>query len=127
MPGSQSVFVLLLLLTALTGCTAAEPFGALLGADVASIAVFGRSLGDLGASAISGQDCSIVRLERGLTYCAGRNPPAREAYCTRTLATVDCWPAPHLNRVGVGDTPPPSLAQERYRAAPWPKALTAGP
>ena len=118
--------LLLLPLLVLPGC-AAEPFGALLGADVASIAVFGRSLGDLGASALTGRDCSIVRLDRGQTYCAERNPPVREAFCTRTLATVDCWSALPPNHANVADTPPPTPAQDRYRTARWPKALTADP
>ncbi len=117
--------MLLICLAGLGGC--AEPFGALLGADVASVAVFGRSLGDVAASGITGRDCSIVRLERGQTYCAPRAPPVRDAYCTRTLATVDCWAAPPPGRQLVADTPAPTLGQERYRVARWPKSLTADP
>ena len=107
-----------------------EPPGALLAADVASVVVFGRSLGDLGYSAISGRDCSVVRLDRGQTYCAPRDVAVREAYCTRTLGAVDCWADPAILptvRAGVGDTPAPSVAQETYRAARWPKSLTALP
>ena len=119
----------LLLLIPLTAC-GWEPPGALLAADAASVVVFGRGLADLGYSAISGRDCSVVRLDRGQTYCAPKTEPVREAYCTRTLAAVDCWSGPALTAVGrpnVEDTPPPTEAQLRYRAAPWPKSLTAMP
>ena len=107
-----------------------EPPGALLAADAASVVVFGRGLGDLGYSAISGRDCSVVRLDRGQTYCTPAVEPVREAYCTRTLANVDCWTGPALlavNRPSVEDTPPPTQAQLRYRGARWPKSLTAMP
>lgn len=122
--------VMLLVVAMLPGCAHwAEPTGVLLAADVASIVVFGRGIPDLAISAISGRDCSIVRLDRGLTYCAprdGAGPP--EPFCTRSLGVVDCWadPAalPALQRE-VLDRPGPTAAQERYRRAPWPKALTA--
>lgn len=114
-----------ILLAVLGGC--AEPFGPLLGADVASVAVFGRSLGDVAASGITGRDCSIVRLDRGQTYCAPRAPPVREAFCTRTLAVVDCWAAPPPGSRLVADAPVPTVGQLRYQDARWPKALTADP
>lgn len=107
-----------------------EPPGALLAADAASVVVFGRGLGDIGYSALSGRDCSVVRLERGQTYCVPKAGPVREAFCTRTLATVDCWadPAiPAVARPNVADTPAPNVAQLRYRDAPWPKSLLAMP
>ena len=117
---------MILVFLALAGCAgAAVPIGAVLGVEVASIVVFGRGLGDIGVSAFSGRDCSIVRLDRGLTYCAERYSVQREAHCTRTLATVDCWQVPPPNRAEVADTPAATPAQERYRAAPWPKSLTA--
>ena len=123
------VVTLLVLLASVAAC-GWEPPGALLAADAASIVVFGRSLADLGFSAISGRDCSVVRLDRNQTYCAPKAEPARDAYCTRTLATVDCWSGPALaavNRPNVEDTPPPTEAQLRYRDARWPKALNAMP
>ena len=109
----------------LGGC--AEPWGPMLGADVASVAVFGRSIGDVFASGFTGRDCSIVRLDQGKTYCAERDPPARVAYCTRSLAKVDCWDAPPPGRDLVADAPAPTRVQERYRAAAWPKSLNAMP
>ena len=112
----------------LAGCSP-EPWGALAGADLASVAVFGRSVGDIGVSALTRRDCSVVRLDQGRTYCAPRlEPPAPEPFCTRSLGVADCWedPAALPGRYrNLGDTPPPSAAQERYRRAPWPKALTA--
>ena len=116
-----------LVLTA-AACTPA-PWAALAGVDLAAIVVFGRSVGDLGVSALSGRDCSVVRLSRRQTYCAPlEGPPLPGPFCTRSLGTVDCWddPAALPGRYrGVADAPPPTAAQDRYRRAPWPKALTA--
>ena len=119
-------FALLLL----TGCGPHPAIVPLALAEGASVVVFGRGIGDIGVSAISGRDCSIVRLDRGLTYCAPRDVPLRTAYCTRTLAAVDCWEKPTLlptPRPNVADTPDPTSAQLRYRDARWPKALFAEP
>ncbi len=122
--------ILLALLIGLTGCAHwATPVGALAAVEVASVVVFGRGVVDIGVSAISGRDCSIVRLDRGLTYCeALETGPAPVPFCTRSLGVVDCWsdPAalPGLHRE-VADGPAPTAAQERYRRAPWPKTLTA--
>ena len=121
----------LALLLLVPGCAHwAEPTGALAAADVASVVVFGRGIADIGVSAISGRDCSIVRLDRGLTYCAPVDPPPDPGpFCTRSLGTVDCWINPEalpMPQRSVGDAPPPTLAQEQYRHARWPKSLTAG-
>lgn len=122
--------MLLMLLIGLSGCAHwVEPTGALAVAEVASVVVFGRGIVDIGVSAISGRDCSIVRLDRGLTYCAARDPPPDPGpFCTRSLGVVDCWSNPEalpgLQRE-VADGPAPSAAQDRYRRAPWPKTLTA--
>lgn len=119
----------LLVMLMVSGCGWEAP-GALLAADAASVVVFGRGIGDLGYSAISGRDCSVVRLDKGQTYCAPKTEPVRDAYCTRTLARVDCWAGPALlavNRPSVEDTPPPTDAQLRYQGARWPKSLTAMP
>lgn len=112
----------------LTACADPAPVAGLIAADLASVAVFGRGLGDLGVSAVTGRDCSIVRLERGQTYCTPLLEPPPEAYCTRTLARVDCWTSPGLlprPTAGMAEAPAPTAAQTRYRAARWPKALTA--
>ena len=119
---------LLVLLIALCGC--AEPAGAFVAAEAASVLVFGRGIVDIGVSALSGRDCSIVRLDRGMTYCAPRDSPAdRTPFCTRSLGVVDCWADPGLvpgSPRGVADGPEPSAEQQRYRAARWPKTLSAG-
>lgn len=118
----------LLLILGVSACSPA-PWGVLAGVDVVSVVVFGRGVGDIGVSALSGRDCSVVRLERGQTYCAALEAaPGPGLVCTRSLGTVDCWEDPAKlpgQYSSVGDTPPPTAAQERYRRAPWPKALTA--
>ena len=121
----------LLVLLLLPGCAGwMEPTGGLAAADAASVIVFGRGILDIGVSAASGRDCSIVRLDRGLSYCAPRDEPERAVtFCTRSLGVVDCWADPALlpaRRQGVADTPAPTPDQLRYRAARWPKSLNAG-
>lgn len=122
------VVALLLLLAGLTGC--ADPgvaVGALAGAELVSVTVLGRGIGDIAVSAVTGRDCSIVRLDRGETYCAARFPSEQpQPFCTRTLGTVTCWENPALlarPQTELGDTPPPTEDQLRYRAARWPKSL----
>ena len=122
----RSIWLLLLL----SGCAyPLEPTGAFAAANATSVVVFGRGVLDIGVSALSGRDCSIVRLDRGQTYCAARDPPQRTAFCTRSLGVVDCWADPSAlppNTRQVADGPSPSAEQEAYRRAPWPKALIAG-
>ena len=117
-----------LLLAGLPACSP-EPWAVLGAVDVVSIVVLGRSLGDVGVSAVTGRDCSVVRLDRGQTYCTPRNqPPPPEPFCTRSLGTVDCWANPEVlpgPQRFVADAPPPTEAQDRYRRARWPKALNA--
>ena len=119
-------WLLLLLMAALGGCAPAAAVG-VVAADVATITVFGRGIGDVGVSAVTGRDCSIVRLDAGKTYCAPRDDtPPVQPYCTRTLAAVNCWADPYLvpqRQQEFGYTPPPTEDQQRYRAARWPKSL----
>ena len=116
--------LLLVLLVGLSGCAG---WGVAAGVEVASVTVLGRSVGDIAVSAATGRDCSIVRLDRGQTYCAPRyEQPRPQPFCTRTLGTVTCWEDPRLLSSlpqEVGDTPPPTQDQLRYRAARWPKSL----
>lgn len=122
--------ILLIMLLLSTACTPLQGVGAFAGAEAASVVVFGRGVVDIGVSAVTGRDCSIVRLDRRQTYCAPKDPPFDLGpVCTRSLGVVDCWvdpdELPPLSHA-VGDTPGPNAAQERYRRARWPKALFAG-
>ena len=121
----------LLLMLCLTACS--DPAGvttALVAAEAATVTVFGRGVADIGISAITGRDCSIVRLDKGQTYCAPRYlEPDEPAFCTRSLGVADCWADPANLPPGtrqIADTPPPTREQTGYRDARWPKSLTAG-
>jgi hypothetical protein len=117
----------LFLLLALSGCGVpmVEPSGALLAASVAAIPVFGRSLPDMVVSAVKNQDCSVVRLEQGKTYCRLPDPPPEAPpVCTRSLGVVDCWANPQawpgtLHSVADGPTRL-TAEQEAWRVRGWP-------
>ena len=115
---------LALLAGPLGGCVAAAALG---GAEAASVAVFGRDVVDIGVSAVTGRDCSIVHLDRRQDYCAPREQLSRaEPYCSKTLGTVQCWANPESFGVlptKVGDTPGYTPDQVRQIAARWPKTL----
>ncbi len=119
------VLIPLALLALVAGCTVALP--PLAAADAASVVVFGRGIADIGVSAITGRDCSIVRLDRQQTYCAPLEPPYGPApFCTRTLADVTCWSNPErfvLLPRSIADGPALTAAQESNRTARWPKSL----
>jgi hypothetical protein len=92
---------------------------------VASIAVIHRSPFDAVYSLLSGRDCSVVRLDRGESYCRPVEPaPTAQPFCTRSLGVVDCWDDPaalpgHPTGVANGpDTLTP--AQEANRTRTWP-------
>ena len=116
------------LLLAVAGCGADMPLaaGAFAIAEVASIPVFGRDIGDLIYSGVTGRNCSVVRLDQGLSWCKPQEPPPLEpTYCTRSLGTVDCWINPEtlipLPSRGVADGPATlTPAQEVNRTARWP-------
>ena len=119
----------LLLALALSGCGVEVAGTSLLGivaaAEVGTIAVLDRGMGDVAVSLVSGRDCSIVRLARQETYCAPREaPPAPPPLCTRSLGGVDCWaipPAAWPPYRGIADGPATlNAAQERNRTQRWP-------
>ena len=118
-----SLFVLL----ALPGCDAASlTIGAAV--NVASVTLVGRSVPDMVISGLSGRNCSIVRLDRGMSYCGpSAPPPGPPPYCTRSLGGVDCWvtrPASVPMQRGVVDGPVElNAAQEAHRTAWWPWGL----
>lgn len=129
--GLRSAVALLALAAAgfgLAGCDA--PAGQVVlpiaAADAASVPVLGRGIGDAVYSAASGKDCSIVRLDRGQSYCKPKEPPPpQQAFCTHSLGVVDCWSNPEA----LNDGPPRGVAdgptvltpeQEANRTARWP-------
>ena len=87
---------LLLLLLFLAACDPAS-LGATAAAGVGSVVVIGRTPVDAAVSLASGRDCSVVRFDRGQSYCRPvEPPPAPPPYCTRSLGRVDCWREPPL-------------------------------
>ena len=118
---------LLLAACCLAGCVPETvlPLAAGLGAEVA---IFHRTLPDLVYSGVTGRDCSMVRLDRGESYCRAVAPPVPpQPYCTRSLGMVDCWAHPEL----MANLPPqvaqgrstPTPEQDRIRLARWPASL----
>lgn len=95
--------------------------------DIVAVPLLGRGIGDTVYSVASGRDCSVVRLDRGQSYCKPKeaSPPPQQ-FCTRSLGVVDCWTNPEA----LNDGPPRGVAdgpttltpeQEANRTARWPK------
>ncbi|WP_191085692.1 hypothetical protein [Roseococcus microcysteis] len=122
-------FLPLLLALALPACDGPTLVG-LGAATVVSLPLTGRAPPDLIVSAVTGRDCSIVRLDRGMSYCAAAAPaPGNAPYCTRSLGQTDCWvtrppllgPPLANGPRGVVDGPTGlTPAQEADRTARWP-------
>lgn len=95
----------------------------------ADVAIFHRTLADTVYSAVTGRDCSVVRLDAGESYCKPISPPVPpQPYCTRTLGNVECWSTAATMRPGM----PRQVAQgptdltpdqDRLRLARWPTSL----
>ncbi len=125
--GMRACLPLLALLAAplpLAGCDTAS-LAVAGAASVASITLVGRGVPDILVSGLSGRDCSIVRLDRGLSYCAPElAAPGPPPYCTPSLGRVDCWVTPPASipmQRGVVDGPVSlTPAQEANRTAWWP-------
>jgi hypothetical protein len=114
---------LLLLPLSLAACDPVS-LGATAAAGVGSVVVIGRTPVDAVVSLASGRDCSVVRLDRGQSYCRPvEPPPAPPPYCTRSLGRVDCWREPPLAlplQRGVADGPATLTAeQEAHRTRRW--------
>ncbi len=113
-PSRLRLFLLGMLLAAagLCGCVPPTVFPVYAGLGL-DVAIFHRTAPDLVYSAVTGRDCSLVRLDRGESYCRPVELPVPpQPYCTRSLGTVDCWAHPEL-MVNL----PPEVAQ-------GPRALT---
>ncbi|MBC8158502.1 MAG: hypothetical protein H8E94_04135 [Alphaproteobacteria bacterium] len=86
------------------GCGSVPPFAMLDGAVVIGS---DKTMADHVVSLASGKDCSLVRKERGMTYCKEDEvTPRPEVYCYRELAKVTCYDKPdtrRTNRPQVGD------------------------
>lgn len=112
------------LLLMLGGCHGwAVPTAAAVGVDMGSVVVFGRGVGDLAVSSISGRDCSIVHLDQGKPWCRPAEQPRRPmGFCTPSLGDADCWAdgaALPDHPQGLGDAPAPTAAQRANRRQPW--------
>ena len=112
------------MLLALAACDPAS-LGATAAVGVGSVAVIGRTPVDAAVSLASGRDCSVVRLDRGQSYCRPEEPPpAPPPYCTPSLGRVDCWREPPLAiplQRGVADGPTAlNPEQEAHRTKRWP-------
>lgn len=114
----------ILLLLLLAGCDNwAVPTAAAVGVEMGSIVVFGRGVGDLGVSALSGRDCSIVHLDQGHPWCRPTEQPSRPmSFCTQSLGDPDCWAGGNVlpdHRQGLGDAPKLTTAQRANRRQSW--------
>jgi hypothetical protein len=121
---SLRLLPVLALTQALGGCVGAGIAG---GIELASVAVFGRDVVDIGVSAVTGRDCSVVRLDRRQPYCTEREGlPGPSQFCTKTLGTVQCWIDPEMFASvprSLADTPSVSADQIEQITSRWPKSL----
>jgi hypothetical protein len=108
---------------ALAGCnTWLEPATIIGATTFGPIQVMQRTPGDLLVSLISGRDCSVVRLDKQLSYCKPPETLPDMPYCTRSLGRVDCWTDPLAVRPmppNVADAPSLTAQQEKNRRETW--------
>ncbi len=122
----SATLLALTLAPGLSAChPAATPVVAVAAADAASVAVFGRDGFDMAYSLVSGRDCSIVRLDKGESYCRHKEaPPVPPEFCTRTLGVPQCFSDPASlpdHPSGIADGPSRlTPEQERNRTGSWP-------
>ncbi|MCS6854166.1 MAG: hypothetical protein NZ523_05365 [Elioraea sp.] len=77
------------------------------GAVAGSFVVLQRGPVDAMYSLITGEDCSVLHLERRGEYCRSVERIGAAPFCTRSLGQVDCWtePRPFGPQQAVADTP----------------------
>jgi hypothetical protein len=128
-PAAPVPLLLLLLLLLLPGCDPTG-LGVAAGVTAGSVAVIGRTPVDAVVSLAAGRDCSVVRLDRGLSYCAAPEAaPAPQPYCTRSLGRVDCWTRPPLAvppQRGVADGPSALTPEQEANRRRWGSGLFGG-
>ena len=89
------IFALLACLAFLGGCSAIPGYAQVQGATVMGT---DKTMEDHFVSLSSGKDCSIIRKEKGLTYCVEDEPVIKQnIFCYKTLATVTCYDRPDPN------------------------------
>jgi hypothetical protein len=118
------MMLLLPLLVPLGGC-GADPVtltSVVVGTAAGSVAVIQRTPVDALYSLVTGRDCSVVRLDQGLSYCRPvEPPPVPQPYCTRSLGVADCWADPAGQPPQQADGPAGlTPAQEANRTRRWP-------
>lgn len=119
---------LVLLAAVCCGLTGCQSFyatsGVFAGMNVAALTTIGRGVPDAIYSAISGRDCSSVRLEQGRGYCVPPEPPpAAGPFCTRSIGASDCWAHPELladQPRELADAPALDREQIAHGAHRWP-------
>lgn len=101
-------FTALLLVAALSGCTAFAPgIPGLAEVDALTVVGTDKTITDHVISFASGKNCSTVRREQGMHYCEEDEPTVEPAvYCYKTLARVTCYDRPDPYKEGyrkIGD------------------------
>ncbi len=124
----RPLLLVMVLLLPLGGCglDLSTPAALATGAAAVTVPIFGRALPDVAVSLIRNQDCSIVRIEQGKSYCRAPDPPPdppTQVVCTRSLGDIDCFSNP-MAVVGqvksVADGPTTLTPdQEAYRTRGW--------
>ncbi|MBM3565110.1 MAG: hypothetical protein FJX42_03235 [Alphaproteobacteria bacterium] len=103
-------------LAALSGCSAVPGFAQVEGV---STVVTEKPLSDHIVSFFSGKNCSVIRREKGQTYCEEDELKTTQAkvYCYKTLGAVNCYDRPDpfdgQSYKTLEETPPPPRPRVR--------------
>lgn len=120
--------IVLLCLIPLAGCGLGpgEGIGVGVAANLVTLTTMHRTVPDLFVSLLTGRDCSMVRLDRNMSYCAHKYvPPNPPPYCTRTLGDPECWADPgklpdHAPQLSEGPWKLTTAAQIASAEGRWP-------